>query len=1123
MADSPSRSNSMEEDEEVFEITDFTNVSDWEKFIAQISEAISDWQLTCIEHVRPLKKNELTLGSWEQVSREIRFSNAVFMLTLYRLKQTGRNEDEEIYHEESETTLEDELCLPVYMDDMMSTNNDFPPRAHCLVRWYGFRSFLVLNLISSGSNAVDGLTSESKCNLLLSSACIVLSDSGCEVPIFIQIQQNWRKMFTGRCVGTGMQTEFEMIHLKKSPPQYQHLSGLLHIFKSKIGRTLSPVQISARFTYVLSNWGEKGAWPQEQVDPDIAAQTFDKFLFGCLDDPIGDLQLSAMWPAINEGLIVENDVHSDFKPISAPVWTIRLHYTDNPECLLSGYIKEMLKLRTCKESFGNLVTTAPKSQDAEQDISQALNKMTDPSHKVKQMVPLMPEFTSGLSKIVTSQRSMWSRRMQVSSYATLGPISQSMIELIMEYLLPEAPSNEGQGSSKGVSSENEKGTFVHELEHQIKSAPKDSLTYRLALCVTVINFCHGGVAAIAQVWHEFVQEMRYRFENGVLLSGITSGNPDLRCCLFHQKLQMLNCCIQHKINREKNQNSVIDDLPQEDEDSENLDKTENKDVDSSNETNMEKGEDSKIQDSSPEISSAQDLILSNEESPKQEDDSDKHKDPGQLPREDSTTSIGAESAPRSPGWQEEVSSIDDDEFFECDEGGSIPDPDEVDKTVEETTLQEQTNEDIASIEQNVNADDIEIDEVNLSGDNSRNNEFPEEKSDLQDNITEKEKPMDSERNITQMDTEEPESSRPENSADSIKDSIAKENTKPMGRSKRFGSARLLNVDAYLYIPVTQESAPLTEDALEEQTKIFSSLGDSAEGALLRRKMQSASLLSDMESFKAANPGCGLGDFVRWYSPRDYEEKTDANGVTIGALSERMQIPGNLWQTMWNSAKPIPARRQKRLFDDTKEGEKVLHFLSSLQPKDLAILLLPICYHEAICVLQSKSDSKVSSVPSLCNQILTQSSKLFQTHYKDKWEQMDDIWQKIQFSETLIERAMSLKHKFASVKDAETFVRKLVEHPEVSLEGAANGDIGKLVKQYFLDQSAASLPQYLQEDEPPQTRMPSLPPPSGREYILRSTAPRPSSQSRPLPHRLYAVQLKNEFRLAGAFSSDTVFF
>lgn len=38
---------------------------------------------------------------------------------------------------------------------------------------------------------------------------------------------------------------------------------------------------------------------------------------------------------------------------------------------------------------------------------------------------------------------------------------------------------------------------------------------------------------------------------------------------------------------------------------------------------------------------------------------------------------------------------------------------------------------------------------------------------------------------------------------------------------------------------------------------------------LRAQMMSASLLSDMESFKAANPNGKIEDFIRWYSPRDW--------------------------------------------------------------------------------------------------------------------------------------------------------------------------------------------------------------------------------------------------------------
>lgn len=45
-------------------------------------------------------------------------------------------------------------------------------------------------------------------------------------------------------------------------------------------------------------------------------------------------------------------------------------------------------------------------------------------------------------------------------------------------------------------------------------------------------------------------------------------------------------------------------------------------------------------------------------------------------------------------------------------------------------------------------------------------------------------------------------------------------------------------------------------------------------------------------------------------------------VLKGELSARMKIPSNMWVEAWETAKPIPARRQRRLFDDTREAEKV---------------------------------------------------------------------------------------------------------------------------------------------------------------------------------------------------------
>lgn len=72
--------------------------------------------------------------------------------------------------------------------------------------------------------------------------------------------------------------------------------------------------------------------------------------------------------------------------------------------------------------------------------------------------------------------------------------------------------------------------------------------------------------------------------------------------------------------------------------------------------------------------------------------------------------------------------------------------------------------------------------------------------------------------------------------------------------------------------------------------------------------------------------------MRWYSPRDYieEEVVDEKGniVIKGELSARMKIPSNMWVEAWETAKPVPARRQKRLFDDTREAEKVKSSVAS---------------------------------------------------------------------------------------------------------------------------------------------------------------------------------------------------
>ena len=101
---------------------------------------------------------------------------------------------------------------------------------------------------------------------------------------------------------------------------------------------------------------------------------------------------------------------------------------------------------------------------------------------------------------------------------------------------------------------------------------------------------------------------------------------------------------------------------------------------------------------------------------------------------------------------------------------------------------------------------------------------------------------------------------------------------PEGRLGRIGELRLLEVDDWMYRPEVQDPAPVTEDQLAELSEVMMQLGTDQAGAEIRAKMQSANLMSDMESFKVSSvqASCQLL-------------------VLVSALSRR-PIPAVSWQT-----------------------------------------------------------------------------------------------------------------------------------------------------------------------------------------------------------------------------------
>ncbi|NXK31671.1 RB3GP protein, partial [Piprites chloris] len=974
---------------EVFEITDFTTASEWERFISKVEEVLNDWKLIGVSSGKPLEKGIYTTGTWEEKSDEISFADFKFSVTHHYLVQEPSDKDGK------EELAEDALPLP--MQDLLCMNNDFPPRAHCLVRWYGLREFVV---IAPAANN-EAVVSESKCNLLLSSVSIALGNTGCQVPLFVQIHQKWRRMYVGECQGPGVRTDFEMVHLRKVPSQYTHLSGLLEIFKTKIGCPLTPlppISMAIRLTYVLQDW-QQYFWPQQPPDIDalvggeVGGLEFGKLPFGACEDPISELHLATTWPHLAEGIIVDNDVYSDLDPMQAPQWSVRVRKAENPQCLLGDFLTEFFKLCRRKESTDEILGRSAFEEEGKEvaDITHALSKLTEPAP--------VPIHKLSVTNMVHSAKKKIRKHRGVDE----SPLNNDVLNTILLFLFPDAADKLADGFESRANTsagnnpppENED----YNLFSQFKSAPSDSLTYKLALCLCMINFYHGGVKGVAHLWQEFVLEMRYRWENNYLIPGLANGSPDLRCCLLHQKLQMLNCCIERKKARDEGKRGSGSD-----------------------------------------------------------------RSPGAF----GDGAKGAEHSGDNPDKEKEFGksweswSDSEDEFFEC-------------------------------------LSDTE----DLKGNGQENGKKGGAKEGNKEPV----------------------------------------NLKPEGRLHPHGKLMLLHPGEPLYVPITQEPAPMTEDLLEEQSEVLAKLGTSAEGAHLRARMQSACLLSDMESFKAANPGCCLEDFVRWYSPRDYieEEVLDEKGnkVIKGELSARMKIPSNMWVEAWETAKPIPARRQKRLFDDTREAEKVLHYLAVQKPADLARHLLPCIIHAAVLkVKDEEALEDISSVKKIIKQIISHSSKVLRfPNPEDK--KLEEIIAQIMSVEAIIARARSLKAKFGVEKceneeekeDLQRFVNCLLEQPEVSVVGAGRGPAGSIIHKLFVNAQRVSAVPALEEElrrsggaeERRQGLQSEFPPPTGREVILRSALPRPAPYSKALPQRMYSVLTREDFRLAGAFSADTTFF
>ncbi|KFB44905.1 hypothetical protein ZHAS_00012817 [Anopheles sinensis] len=881
------------DDAEFFQ-QDFTTASDWELFNARLEEIFHEWKLSYGQGTfRKLGDHELATCKWNVARETIKFSDVELHVVHYKAcLETA--EDVGLITSEASTSSGCQTFV-----DLLSTENDYcfvqkanaddADKLHPLAQWYGLREFVIV------TPAKKSITNESQIRILMSSVHIAVAESSCDVPVFVQVMDKVQNVFLGVCESGAVRLSFDIVHLHVTPPTCKYLSGLLEVFKGKIGvQYVDPVVVSVRFTYSLSRF-ISGVFASDKSIPfsdggseDTPGGRWNVSLpFGVSVDPVAELLVHCTWPQVADNVVVDSQTYSDFDPLTAPLWSVRVQFEDTPVCFMADCIQEFLQIvnsrRALTEYFSELAFGATQNLDGGPN---PLDLLTE--SKIPSLSSVLPTIGGSAKK----------------QHKLEGPLNDEQLKDMLYYLFPDAQQDPHWPYAPSTGP----GEFD---PLKIKSANPDSLVHRLTTLLALCNAFFGGKRAVAQLWAEFAQEMRYRVERCIPIPGVAGGFPDSRTCLLHQKLQMLNVCMERRTLRE-----------------------------------------------------------------------------GGLPF--SMTSAGASGA----------TGESDEEFFDCSD-----------------------EEDAAR-----------------GGDGS----LPE----------------------------------------------------PVGRLSRLGKMLLVGSDEPLYIPVTQEPVPKTEDQLEDDAEVMLKLGPGSE---LCTQMMSASLLSDMESFKAANPAAGLEDFIRWYSPRDWieDEPVDEQDPfgRRGHLSSRMLIPGNTWQTVWESARHVPARRQKRLFDDTKEAEKVLHFLESRTIGQIAQLSMATLFHVALLTLSGQpTPSERDAVPRFSETLekLTASCcKLSREAWTSegprvssaaKYEQL--LGEMMQL-ECVITQVRSLQRKlFEAGESSPELVQRMLQARETELpEGAGSAMARRLVGMFVEAKRAANEQASTATDQQSASNV-SLPDPIEKQFTLR---------------------------------------
>ncbi|KAJ3017096.1 Rab3 GTPase-activating protein catalytic subunit [Thoreauomyces humboldtii] len=881
-----------EEDNEFFELVDYTSASPLERFISNIESLLTDWQ---IDPIRASDPAHLVYADTEY--------------TLQRHAATGSHGE-----------------VP---------DHGFPLRSASslpLHRWTGLR--VLMTLVPRHQTQRTSLD-VSTTKLLLSAFLIAAGNTRCTTPAFVPTGPGWKAMWTGVGIDpAGGETRWRMIHAPYVPPQWGELTGLRQLVATKMTLEPDSMDVAILLSYELQIDEEDIEWREYAASSAMAVSTTEATEAETSDEES---------PTGSQGSEV---IMIPYGPTANPIQAVVLEAVFPRNNVRN--VTYPLELDTSPEWRLNLERKADIGQGL---LASTLDRITDAWTETMYGGPVDAEGHAPDGEDAPTGASWDSAEAHRAD--TGGPVEDSDIEEALSALL-DLPTNaaaSGPPSFNGISVK--PFPSVQALSAGYRSPhlfPRHSLLDQLVLRVldwnspeSALRFREASLHnTLGALWSRLVAEFYECWELGNLLPGVftaaeSTEHVELRWSLLYQKLQMLNYCIRRRRERgeQRERRIVQPEMP---------DAAITAVVNEPSEPtvpSLAPHETSVFSLSKRVLSTLNDVSASVVKA-------DSSTLPNLFARLSSSATSGiAAKPPPSPSDSRPpltARSPPDRPPLEATSWSSDRSWENIKARRDSTS----TSFIIGSLgaRSNGSSDDL-----------SHTPRVDAPHPSLGSLAAHKENADDEHQDVffdTMEDAPGPFQGLPSTASNTQPASLT-ESFIHLPLTTRTGHTPILlpfrahATNTPLYLPVTQTPGPHTEDEIQHIEKVLTGLDSTA-----RARFQSAGLESDMRAFKAANPGAGLEDFVRWWSPRDWIEETDEHlgGVLDhdasereaqnggGRLSARMVEPGNLWVELWTAAPAIAAAEQSPLFDHTHTAETVLAYLAALPLHQLLTFMIP---------------------------------------------------------------------------------------------------------------------------------------------------------------------------------------